>query len=684
MFHCFIVKDTEAAEKSVESAGSVYQIMEEFRYVGQKTLISDFSDVSIYLISSDFSAKICFNMTKKKPSPVFRIQKKLVFAATALFLVPVVLISFLAGWLFLSQRMYPNISVAGIDVSLLRKAEAFDKVSREISLRGAKSLEFALNSGSLSDQDFSVELSRQETANPVEEAISEAFNLGRKKVYFLSFTKKASHAYFPGASIDLKIQPSLPVKKQVENIASIVNTPAIDSTLKVYEGEITVTPSQNGIVLNEEEVYARIDDYFNTGVLSNAELSLKTSEPKLNFVEATSIKKRLDEIKDAPIKLTFEDLSYTLDLNTILSLVDLENSQDSLALVTLGDTKLNVSSVSVNDETTTDSKLTLSSLRLSEYLKTIAAQIDRQVQEPLLAVDPASDPKLPKITEFRAPVDGRELQIQEAVKVINSALIAENQTEVKLPVRVVEPKNKLANDLGIKELIGSGVSHFAGSIENRKFNVGLAASRINGVLIPPNEEFSFVNTVGDISGASGYKQAYVIKSGRTVLDDGGGVCQVSTTVYRAALNTGLPITDRTAHAYRVGYYEQGFPPGLDATIFSPSVDLKFKNDTGHHILVQARVAGTDLYVDLYGTSDGRSVEMTKPTIISQTPALPEIRQDDPSLPKGTVKQVDWAAAGANVVFKRKVTKGGITYIDETVRSNFRPWQAVFLVGTKEG
>jgi vancomycin resistance protein YoaR len=233
-------------------------------------------------------------------------------------------------------------------------------------------------------------------------------------------------------------------------------------------------------------------------------------------------------------------------------------------------------------------------------------------------------------------------------------------------------------------LIGQGVSHFAGSIENRKFNVGLAASRINGVLIPPGEEFSFVKTVGDISGASGYKQAYVIKSGRTVLDDGGGVCQVSTTIYRAALNTGLPITERTAHAYRVGYYEQGFPPGLDATIYSPSVDLKFKNDTGHHILVQARVEGTDLTVDLYGTSDGRSVELTRPVIVSQSPALPEIRQDDPTLPKGTVKQVDFAAAGANVVFKRKVTKGGITYIDETIRSNFRPWQAVYLVGTKEG
>ena len=373
-----------------------------------------------------------------------------------------------------------------------------------------------------------------------------------------------------------------------------------------------------------------------------------------------------------------------MDLNTILSLVDLENSQDSVALLNLENQKFNLSSIALNGHEISDSKLTLNNAKLSDYLKNISKDIDRPVQEPLLAVDPASDPAKPKINEFRAPIEGRQLKIPEAVTAINAALINSNQTTVKLPVEIIEPKNKLANDLGIKELIGSGVSHFAGSIENRKFNVGLAASRINGVLIPPGEEFSFVNTVGDISGATGYKQAYVIKSGRTVLDDGGGVCQVSTTIYRAALNTGLPITQRTAHAYRVTYYEQGFPPGMDATIFSPSVDFRFKNDTSHHILIQARVEGTDLTVDLYGTSDGRTVEMTKPVILSQTPALPEIRQDDPTLPKGTVKQVDWAAAGANVAFKRKVTKGGVTYIDETIRSNFRPWQAVFLVGTKEG
>ncbi|MBI2594026.1 VanW family protein [Candidatus Daviesbacteria bacterium] len=629
-------------------------------------------------------------MTAKK-KPQIKIKKRFVLGLLALGALPVILILFLAGWLFLTQRIYPSIKVAGVDVSLLTREQALQKVAAVLSERGAQILEYELNPPAggpsiLAKQKFIIELKKQETAPAAAQAVSEAFNLGRTK------------AYFPSSEVSVKISPSLPIKNQVENIAQSVNQNAVDSSLKIYEGEITVTPSQNGLILDEEKIYATIGDYFNGKGFLNPNLSLKIQEPGLNFQEATSIKKRLDEIKISPIKLVFEDHSFNLDLETILSLIDLENSKDSLIMTTVNGKKFNIASYSINGREVSDSKLTLNPEKLNAYLKTIAAKIDRKVQEPLFSVDPGSPPKegrvtgvdpssspeKPKITEFRPPLDGRMLQAEEAASLINAALVNENQNSIKLPVTIVTPKNKLTNELGIKELIGRGVSHFTGSIENRKFNIGLAASRINGVLIAPNEEFSFLNTVGDISAATGFKQAYVIKSGRTVLDDGGGVCQVSTTVFRAALNSGLPITARTAHAYRVGYYEQGFPPGLDATIFGPSVDFKFKNDTPAHILIQSYVTGNTLTVDLYGTSDGRTVSMTKPVVTNITPAPPEIRQEDPSLPKGTVKQVDWAAKGANVAFSRTVTRGGVTYINETFKSNFRPWQAVYLVGTKEG
>ena len=156
---------------------------------------------------------------------------------------------------------------------------------------------------------------------------------------------------------------------------------------------------------------------------------------------------------------------------------------------------------------------------------------------------------------------------------------------------IIQPEITLAkaNDLGIKEFIGQGQSDFSHSIPERIHNIILASSKFDGVLIPKDKIFSFNQTVGDISSLTGYKPAYIIKGGKTVLGDGGGVCQVSTTFFRAALNTGLPIIERNAHAYRVGYYENDSKPGFDATVFAPSVDLKIKNDTTAYILIQTEI-----------------------------------------------------------------------------------------------
>lgn len=233
-------------------------------------------------------------------------------------------------------------------------------------------------------------------------------------------------------------------------------------------------------------------------------------------------------------------------------------------------------------------------------------------------------------------------------------------------------------------MIASGSSLFEGSIPSRVYNIGLAASRLNGVLIPPGSVFSFDQSVGDISALSGYQQAYVIQNGHTVLGDGGGVCQVSTTMFRAALNAGLPIVERHAHAYRVHYYEEDMPVGFDAAIYSPTVDLKFQNDTQHYILIQSvfDAANEHLTFNLYGTSDGRTVSMTQPVILSQTPAPPPLYQDDPNLPAGTIQQTDFTANGAVVYFTRTVTKNGKTILFDKFQSAYQPWQAVYERGTK--
>lgn len=298
-----------------------------------------------------------------------------------------------------------------------------------------------------------------------------------------------------------------------------------------------------------------------------------------------------------------------------------------------------------------------------------------------------------KVIAFKQSSDGATIDFNvlqsQIEKVIPTIVKGEKENfTFKIPIKILKPtvSTDKANNLGIVEEIGEGTSLFGHSIPGRIHNVALAASKINGVLVAPGEEFSFDKNLGDVSQYTGYQQAYIIQNGKTVLGDGGGVCQVSTTLFRAVLNSGLPITDRTAHAYRVGYYEEDSPPGLDATVYYPTVDLKFKNDTNNYILI---VSTTDLdnlklTFTLYGKKDGRQVTLTTPIVTNQISAPPDLYQDDPTLPVGQVKQVDFAANGATVIFSRTVTRDGKPIIQDTYKSIYQPWKAIFLRGTKTG
>ncbi len=322
--------------------------------------------------------------------------------------------------------------------------------------------------------------------------------------------------------------------------------------------------------------------------------------------------------------------------------------------------------------------------------KTLAQFIEKVNKEP---VDALFNFQNGKVLAFKPSEEGKAVDVETVKKNLASQfekiLLNQKPQKIIIPiiVKILAPRvtTDQANNLGIKELIGKGTSLFQHSIPQRIFNITLAASRINGVLIAPSETFSFDKALGDVSAFTGYQQAYIIQNGKTVLGDGGGVCQVSTTFFRALLDAGLPITERRAHAYRVGYYEQDSPPGLDATVYVPSVDLKFKNDTNDYILIQTELDPNvqQLLVFLYGTKDNRSVQLTAPVITNRISAPADSYQDDPTLQKGVVKQTDFKADGATVSFTREVTKDGKKIISEKFVSNYAPWQSVFLRGTKE-
>jgi vancomycin resistance protein YoaR len=297
---------------------------------------------------------------------------------------------------------------------------------------------------------------------------------------------------------------------------------------------------------------------------------------------------------------------------------------------------------------------------------------------------------LGRVEEFKPAKNGVAVLEENTADSIIVALNLLDQNAgpqyLNLAVRDTQPEIATGdvNNLGIKELIGKGESWYRGSITNRIFNLKKAADLINGVLVAPGEIFSFNKSVGEVSQNTGFKQAYIIKEGKTILGDGGGVCQVSTTLFRAVLAAGLPIEARTAHAYRVSYYEVNYQPGFDATVFQPNPDFQFRNDTNAYILIQTVYDEKAQYLsfELYGTSDGRKVEMSKARVWDVTPPPPDLYQDDPTLPVGKVTQTEHAAWGAKVAFDWKVTRGDEVLQQKTFFSDYKPWQAVYLRGTK--
>ena len=239
--------------------------------------------------------------------------------------------------------------------------------------------------------------------------------------------------------------------------------------------------------------------------------------------------------------------------------------------------------------------------------------------------------------------------------------------------------------LGVRELVAEGRSSFHGSAPERIHNIRLAASRLNGAVVQPGATFSFLKAVGEISAAAGYQEGLVIAGDQTVPGVGGGVCQVSTTMFRAAFWAGVPIIERNQHSYRVGYYEQHDDPvGFDAAVYSPGLDLRWVNDTGRTLVIQSEFdASGELAFKLYGVKPERRVEFrtSGPTnVVQPGPPLPD--SPDPRVPRGTRKQVEFAAAGMDVTVTRIVRGADGSERADRFTSKYVPWRTKWVYGTR--
>jgi vancomycin resistance protein YoaR len=253
--------------------------------------------------------------------------------------------------------------------------------------------------------------------------------------------------------------------------------------------------------------------------------------------------------------------------------------------------------------------LRISSAKVAEYLESIASQFNtKPTNARLIFKDNRAEVFIPHTT-------GKNLDIDMSASLINSTII-HGGSSVSLAFEETAPDITLdtINNLGIKTLLGRGESDYGKSSAARISNIKVGLTKFNGAILKPGEEFSFNKLLGEVDEQNGYQAELVIKSGQLVKEFGGGLCQVATTVFRSAIMTGLPIVERKPHSFPVHYYD---PQGFDATIYPGVVDLRFTNNTGNHILIQARLAGSRLSVEIYGSDDGRKVTMDGPVHYDQ-------------------------------------------------------------------
>jgi len=324
---------------------------------------------------------------------------------------------------------------------------------------------------------------------------------------------------------------------------------------------------------------------------------------------------------------------------------------------------------------------------LSNMLESISEQVISFPENPRFIFN--DDTR--KLDLFSKGKSGRTLDIKTSMDIIQNALASGNHQAI-LSVDYHSPEvsnSSSAQELGITELVHQESSYFYGSDQARIHNIETAAIQFHGLLVPPGEVFSMASAMGEISLDSGYSEALIIFNGKTIEGVGGGVCQVSTTLFRTAFFTGFPIVERHPHAYRVSYYEKVFSnirdsslAGLDATVYIPLVDLKFKNDTPYWLLMETYVnrSANRLTWKFYSTYDGRTMKWTTTGPINTVEPKKPLYQLNTDLDTGEIKQIDWEAEGADVTVSRTVSRDGNILFEDTFFTRYKPWRAVYEYG----
>lgn len=561
-------------------------------------------------------------------------------------------------------RIYTGVSVMGIDMSQMTPQEAQAALTDETTYLQETAVTLTLADQSWQKTPAELGLSFNEQAT-----IEAAMAVGRDGTPSARLQTMFQSWYY-GRTVAPVLQLNQgQLATGLADVAAQVNLPAASATLIANGDTAVYTPGQVGRTLDLETLSQQLLDPLTDFRQVQVGLTVQETMPTVYDDPATAVS--LQQTVSSPITFYLQEPLADLDLGRVELPQATLNSWLRFELVT-AETGVGRYDYLLDENAA------------RQWLSQFADQIDR---------DPVNaryyfDDNTRELVLVAPHVNGRRLDIEATLTQLKAQLGTPNRS-VPFILEEIEPlahSGATAADLGITELIREQTTWFYGSSAARKHNIARSAANFYGIVIAPYEEFSFNKYLGSISEDDGYTEGLIIVGGQTIRGIGGGVCQVSTTMYQTAFWAGFPIVERWEHGYWLDYYNDGEGPGMDATVYSPVVDFRFVNNTPYHLLIENyyNEEAEALTFKFYSTSMGRTVEKEGPEFFNET-EVPGEDQDrwefDPDVAPGETEQIDWATQGADVSVRRIVTNADGEVIDDRYfESHYIPYPNTFHYG----
>jgi vancomycin resistance protein YoaR len=531
-----------------------------------------------------------------------------------------------------AERIFPAVTVAGVPVGGMPIHQAAVALADRADAIESSPITFIHD-----DQSWTATLRDVGVSIDANEALDRAVAYGREDS---AFRRLRSVAALARSGEQLAMPISLDYKqldRWFDEIDLGLGSPPRNASVEIQGTNVVIVPEVDGVVVDRDRARAEVESQLLNLTPIEAKLPVSTKIATVRVADLEPARELLLRAMSNPIQISNAGGLWTLPATDLAQFL----RQD----VVLGET----GAAAIHLGLDRDKLAAWLEERLGAAIET--EPVDAEVGwngERLVSVVPS--------------VDGARLDAAKLAERVEGSFFGSGGT-VEAPVTHVKPTIDSANldKFGITTLLGSGQSNYSGSSDGRSTNVEVGASLLNGTLIPPQSEFSFNGSIGWIDEDKGFVEAQVIDGEKIGKDIGGGICQVSTTVFRAAYLSGLPITEWWPHRFRIGFYEfDGWKPGLDASILQPTedpatwADFKFENPSSHWMLIESWADGVNVVVNIYGADLGYDVESTGPTWGAKTQMLPPQEVVDDELDPGTVSLGQVAGIGEELSHYRVV------------------------------